>query len=137
MTLRRGERGLRKAGGDKDSAPDGVASSPQLGINQVYYKRDFPSAAKARVKLNLTGVPKGKHSLELYKVGYRVNDAYATNLDLGSPSQLTKAQVAQIKTANSGAPLSHVSVKVGKDGVLNQEFNLRENDVGLLILKKH
>lgn len=114
-----------------------MASSPQLGISQVYYKRDLPSAAKARVKLNLTGVPKGKHSLELYKVGYRVNDAYATDLDLGSPSQLTKAQVAQIKTANSDAPLSHVSVKVGKDGVLNQEFNLRENDVCLLILKKH
>jgi xylan 1,4-beta-xylosidase len=71
----------------------------------------------------------------MFKVGYRVNDAYATYMDLGSPAQLTKAQVAQIKTANSGAPLSHATVKVGKDGVFKQEFDLRENDVVLLTLQ--
>ena len=105
-------------------------------INQVYYKRDLPSAAKSKVKLNLAGVPKGKYSLEFYKVGYRVNDAYATYMDLGSPSQLTRAQVAQIRTANNGAPLSRVSVEVGENGLLTREFDLRENDVCLLMLKR-
>ena len=50
-------------------------------INQVYYKRDLPSLPKNKVTLNLTNVPKGKYALEIYKVGYRVNDAYATYLD--------------------------------------------------------
>jgi xylan 1,4-beta-xylosidase len=40
-----------------------------------------------------------------YKVGYRVNDAYDTYRDLGAPAQLTKAQVAKIKSKNSGAPV--------------------------------
>jgi xylan 1,4-beta-xylosidase len=80
-------------------------------------------------------LPRGTYTLEVFKVGYRVNDAYTTYLDLGSPDQLTRAQVAQIKTANSGAPLSRATVKVGKDGVLKQEFILRENDVVLVMLK--
>ena len=58
-----------------------------------------------------------------------------TYLDLGSPDQLTRAQVAQIKTANSGAPLSRDTVKVGEDGVFKQEFILRENDVVFVTLK--
>jgi xylan 1,4-beta-xylosidase len=104
-------------------------------INQVFYKRDLPSSPKDKVMLNLTHVPMGTYTLEMFKVGYRVNDAYATYMDLGSPAQLTKAQVAQIKTANSGAPLSHATVKVGKDGAFKQEFDLRENDVVLLTLQ--
>jgi xylan 1,4-beta-xylosidase len=73
--------------------------------------------------------------VDIYKIGYRVNDAYATYRDLGAPAQLTKAQVAEIKSQNSGAPLSHAIVKVGKDGVFKQEFDLRENDVVLLTLQ--
>ncbi len=104
-------------------------------INQVFYKRDLPSVPKDKVTLSLTHLPPGTYALEEFKVGYRVNDAYATYLDLGSPAQLTRAQVAQIKTTNSGAPLSRTTVEVGKDGTLKQEFALRENDVVLLTLK--
>jgi xylan 1,4-beta-xylosidase len=104
--------------------------------DQVYYKRDLPSVPKNKVTLNLANVPKGKYSLEIYKVGYRVNDAYATYMDLGSPSQLTKAQVAKIKSENSGAPIATSVVEVGQDGKFQQQFDLRENDVCLFVLKK-
>jgi xylan 1,4-beta-xylosidase len=104
-------------------------------INQAYYKRDLPSVPKDKVTLNLTRLPPGTYTLEVFKIGYRVNDAYMTYLDLGSPDQLTRAQVAQIKTANSGAPFSRDTVKVGEDGVLKQEFILRENDVVFVTLK--
>ena len=63
--------------------------------NQDYYKRDLPSLPKNKVTLNLTNVPEGEYAMEIYKVGYRVNDAYMTYMDLGSPAQLTKAQVAK------------------------------------------
>jgi xylan 1,4-beta-xylosidase len=105
-------------------------------INQVYYKRDLPSLPKNKITLNLTNVPKGKYSLEIYKVGYRVNDAYGTYMDLGSPAQLTRAQVAKIKSANNGAPIAASKVKVGSDGKFQQQFDLRENDVCLFMLKK-
>ena len=104
--------------------------------DQVYYKRDLPAAPKNKITLNLVNVAKGKYSLEIHKVGYRVNDAYATYMDLGSPSQLTKAQVAKIKLENSGAPIATSVVEVGQDGKFQQQFALRENDVCLFILKK-
>jgi xylan 1,4-beta-xylosidase len=73
--------------------------------------------------------------MEIYKVGYRVNDAYATYRDLGAPAQLTKAQVAEIKSKNSGASSETKSVKVGRDGKFEQQFDLRENDAVLITLK--
>ena len=54
---------------------------------------------------------------------------------MGSPAQLTKAQVAEIKAKNSGAPLETKTVKIGRDGKLQQQFDLRENDVVLVMLK--
>jgi xylan 1,4-beta-xylosidase len=104
-------------------------------INQVFYKRDLLSLPKSKVTLNLSHLPKGKYTVEIYKVGYRVNDAYATYRDLGAPAQLTKAQVAEIKSKNSGAPLEIRTVKVGRDGKFERQFDLRENEVVLVTLK--
>jgi xylan 1,4-beta-xylosidase len=104
-------------------------------INQVFYKRDLPAQPKGKVTLNLSNVPKGKYTVETYKVGYRVNDAYATYRDLGAPNQLTKAQVAKIKSENSGAPIDVRTVKIGRDGNFEQQFDLRENDAVLVTLK--
>jgi xylan 1,4-beta-xylosidase len=103
--------------------------------NQEFYKRDLPSQPKNKITLNLSHLPKGKYLVELYKVGYRVNDAYDTYKDLGSPAQLTLAQVAEIKTQNSGAPLQTSTVKIGRDGKFRQEFDLRENDAVMITLK--
>jgi xylan 1,4-beta-xylosidase len=104
-------------------------------INQVFYKRDLPSHPKDKVTVSLSNVPKGEYTLELYKIGYRVNDAYDTYRDLGAPAQLTPAQVAEIKSKNSGAPIETRTVEIGRDGKFEQQFDLRENDVVLITLK--
>ncbi len=104
-------------------------------INQVYFKRDLPAQPKGQVTVNLANMPRGKYTVETYKVGYRVNDAYATYRDLGAPNQLTKAQVAEIKSKNSGAPLEVRTVKIGRDGKFTLDFDLRENDAVLITLK--
>jgi len=72
-------------------------------INQVYYKRDLPSLPKNKVTLNLTNVPRQ------IRVGnlpgwLPVNEPYATYLDLGSPAQLTKAQVAKYDPRTAAHP---------------------------------
>jgi xylan 1,4-beta-xylosidase len=73
--------------------------------------------------------------VETYKVGYRVNDAYDTYRDLGTPNQLTKAQVAEIKAKNNGTPIDTRTVKIDRDGKFEQQFDLRENDAVLITLK--
>jgi xylan 1,4-beta-xylosidase len=103
--------------------------------NQDFYKRDLPAQPKNRITLSLSNLLKGTYRVETYKVGYRVNDAYATYRDLGSPAQLTKAQVAKIKSENSGAPAEAYTVKIGRDGKFERQFDLRENDVVLTTLK--
>jgi xylan 1,4-beta-xylosidase len=105
-------------------------------INQVYFKRDLPAQPKGQVTLNLANVPKGKYTVETYKAGYRVNDAYATYRDLGAPNQLTKAQVAEIKSKSTGAPIDVRTMKIGRDGKFTQQFDLRENDAVLITLKR-
>jgi len=103
--------------------------------NQEFYKRDLPAQPKNVVTLALSHLPKGKYTVETYKVGYRVNDAYATYRDLGSPAQLTRSQVAEIKSKNNGAPLATRTVRIGRDGQFEQQWDLRENEAVLITLK--
>ena len=108
----------------------------QSEIDQVFYKRDLPAAPKGKAKIHLTGVKPGKYKLKIYQVGYRVNDAYAVYKDLGSPAQLTRAQVAQINAASDGSPVEQLSVTVGKDGVFVCDLPMRENDVFFVSLER-
>jgi len=108
-----------------DSVPD-----------QVYYKRDLPSKDNGNVQLKLTNVPKGKYNLKITKVGYKSNDAFATYLQIGSPNQLTRAQVKTIKEANAGNPEIAKQVEIKGDKLFNYTLPMRENDVYLVELEK-
>lgn len=104
--------------------------------NQAYYIRDLPAGAKGRLKISIDQVPPGKYALEVYKTGYRCNDAYSTYLSLGTPAQLNKKQVEQIRDLNGGAPLSREIVAITGNVSFVRELELRENDVYLLKLIK-
>lgn len=102
--------------------------------NQVYYIRDLPSKSKGKLKINLSNVPDGNYALEVYKVGYRSNDAFTSYLDLGKPSQLTRQQVEQIKRQNDGSPGSKEIITVKSGVPFSKELDIRENDVYFLNL---
>ena len=104
--------------------------------NQVYFKRDLPAKDKGTVSINLNNLAAGKYKLTVYKTGYRANDAYSSYLDLGSPKQLTKQQVAEIKQKSNDTPVISQTITVGKNSVYQNEFKLRENDVFLIIFNK-
>jgi xylan 1,4-beta-xylosidase len=126
------------------TAPDGSVQAllwnftythPGTNVNnQNFYNHDLPSAPKDKVTLQLSHLPKGNYTMEIFKVGYRANDAYTAYLDLGAPNQLSRAQVARLNAAASGAPESRATMKVGKDGAFKQEFVLRDNDAVLVTL---
>jgi len=65
-----------------------------------------------------------------------VNDAYAIYKDLGSPAQLTRAQVGLIHAASDGKPTSQGMVTIGVDGTFEYAVPLRENDVFLVTLTR-
>ena len=79
---------------------------------------------------------KGSYQLVAYKVGYRVNDVQAAWRDMGSPSQLTREQVQALRETSSGQPMIDEKIKIGADGQFVRDFELRENDVWLVELRR-
>jgi xylan 1,4-beta-xylosidase len=104
--------------------------------NQEYYIRDLPSKKKGKTTVAVKDMPKGNYRLELYRVGYKSNDAYATYTELGKPSQLTKEQLNEIKSKNDGRPFMTASVTITGDGLFTKDIDVNENDVILVNLVK-
>lgn len=104
--------------------------------NQVYYIRDLPAKSKGKVDFSISGMPKGSYKLELFKVGYKVNDAFSSYLAMNKPNQLSKKQVEQIKKENDGSPVSTEIVKVKTNETFVKEIDIRENDVILVKMSK-
>jgi len=104
--------------------------------NQVYYIRDLPARPKGKVQVRITGIPAGNYLFEIYQTGYRVNDPYASYLDLNKPGQLTREQAYGIKKLNDGSPVLKEIIKINSAGIFLKELEIRENDVFLLNLSK-
>jgi xylan 1,4-beta-xylosidase len=100
--------------------------------NQVFYKRNLPAKPSPSVHLKLSGMKAGKYMLNVYKTGYQANDPYTAYFKIGSPSQLTIAQVKALKQLSSDKPVERLVVVVGASGTFERELNLRQNDVMLV-----
>ena len=109
--------------------PDGIN-------NQQYFIKDLPPASKGTIRLTVRGLKRGAYLLAISRAGYRQNDAYTAYIGMGSPAQLTRDQVAELKAAASGQPAERRRVTVGADGLAKLDFPLRENDVYLLQMTK-
>jgi xylan 1,4-beta-xylosidase len=104
--------------------------------NQIYYKRDLPAKDLSSTEIKFKNVKPGKYTLKVTKVGYKSNDAYATYLELGSPMQLTKANVKTIKEANTGKPFITKTVMIYSNKTFSIQLPMRENDVLFVDLVK-
>jgi len=109
---------------------------PDSTNNQNYYIKDLPSRSKGKVVVNLSHILPGKYKMELYKIGYRVNDVYTSYLDMGKPNQLNKQQVEQLKNKNNGSPVATQQIVIKPGGSFSKEFDIRENDVIMVSLVK-
>ncbi|MES2645943.1 MAG: glycoside hydrolase [Bacteroidota bacterium] len=102
--------------------------------NQDYYLRDLPAKPKDKLSFNISKIPSGSYSLEIYKVGYRSNDAYSSYLSLGRPAQLNKMQVDKIKKQNDGSPVFREIITIAGGTPFSTKINISENDVYFLNL---
>jgi xylan 1,4-beta-xylosidase len=104
--------------------------------DQQYYIRDLPSKPKGTVQVKISGIPEGKYVFEIYRIGYRVNDAYSSYRSMGKPDQLSKQQVDAMKQLNDGSPISKEIIGIDPAGAFSKEINIRENDVFLFNIIK-
>lgn len=105
---------------------------PEATNNQQYYVKDLPSKPKGNVKIEVAGLEKGSYKLEIFKVGYKVNDVFTDYLGMNKPSQLTKQQVNTLKEKNNGDPIATETVAIDANGMYKKDFKMNENDVLLL-----
>jgi len=109
---------------------------PPAGINdQEFYRHERPAGSRGPVTLRLDGLPAGRYRVEVTRTGYRSNDVFTGYLDLGSPSQLTRAQVAGLAALSDGAPQSSEEIGVGKGASFVRTFTLRQNDVYFVTIR--
>lgn len=102
--------------------------------NQEFYKADQPAKPQGSAAVKLSGLAPGAHRLRATNVGYRANDVQSAWRDLGSPAQLTRAQVKILRTASAGTPVVDERIEVGADGAFTRAFPMRENDVWFIEL---
>ena len=110
---------------------------PENINDQQYYVQDLPAKPKGNVNVEIRGLGRGGWNLTTYRVGYRQNDAHTAYVDMGSPRQLTKAQVESLKASANGAPSASEKADVPASGVFRKPLPMRENDVYLLVLTPH
>ncbi|MGI4749850.1 MAG: GH39 family glycosyl hydrolase [Janthinobacterium lividum] len=116
---------------------DFTITHPGDSVNdQIYFKKDIPAKIISSANIHIHHLQAGKYQIQVYKVGYKVNDAYASFIDLKSPTQLTKEQVASIKKQNDNHPVLTTTIQVKADGKLEKKLSMRENDVLFLSIKK-
>ncbi len=100
---------------------------PKGQTDQVFYKNELPTVDKGGLTLNLAGVANGKYRLEIYQIGYKHNDPFTAYVDMGSPKQLTRAQVGALKAISNDAPVFDGEITV-KNGDFTRAVPLRAND---------
>lgn len=112
----------------------GPGTGDKQETDQVFYKKEQPAKPAPATDLKLTGLANGVYALAVYRTGYKQNDAYTAYLDMGSPNQLTRAQVVALQQAASGAPVEARIVTINNHAY-EQHFDMNQNDTVLVTLK--
>jgi xylan 1,4-beta-xylosidase len=103
--------------------------------NQKLFVRDLPSKDAGQVRVSVGGLPAGAYQLNVYRVGYGVNDVYGDYLKLGAPPTLQRTQVLELAKRSDGKPIDTGRIRIARGRDFVRDVSLRENDVYLITLQ--
>jgi xylan 1,4-beta-xylosidase len=104
--------------------------------DQTFFKRDLAPKDLGQVRVSVTGLPPGRYRMNVYRVGYQVNDVYADYMKMGSPSTLRPDQVRELSEKNDGRPIDSVSIQIRSGQAFIRDVPLRENDVYMVAVER-
>jgi xylan 1,4-beta-xylosidase len=81
--------------------------------------------------LALKGMKPGTYTMQVYRTGFKANDAHTAYLEMGKPKTLSGEQVAQLQGLTQDKPETS-QVKVGANGTASVRVPMRVNDVVLV-----
>jgi len=70
------------------------------------------------------------------RTGYRANDAYSAYIELGSPKELSVAQIARLNELTRDMPETDRAMRTGPDGTIQITVPMNSNDIVLVSLRR-
>lgn len=112
-------------------------SQPHQKIsNHPFYSRVLPAVPAPDVDLSLVHLNPGDYRLKVYRTGFRANDAFSAYIDMGSPKNLSPAQLAQLDLLTRDLPEKDRVIRVGEHGSFELKVPMRSNDVILVTVER-
>jgi xylan 1,4-beta-xylosidase len=105
--------------------------------NRPFYTKLVPNHAAVPVQLQVTHLaPNAAYRVEVYRTGYRANDAYSAYIEMGMPKDLSVAQLARLRELTRDLPETDKVLQSGPDGTAELTVPMNSNDVVLVKLKR-
>ena len=103
--------------------------------NRSFYTKVLPSHPAAPVQLRVTHLaPNASYRIEVHRTGFHANDAYTAYIEMGSPRELTAAQVAHLNDLTRDLPETDKTMRSGSDGTIEFSIPMNSNDIVLVKL---
>jgi xylan 1,4-beta-xylosidase len=80
--------------------------------------------------------PNAAYQLEVHRTGFHSNDAYTAYLEMGSPKDLTAAQIAHMNELTRDLTETDKAMRSGPTGTIEFTVRMNSNDVVLIKLKR-
>jgi xylan 1,4-beta-xylosidase len=105
--------------------------------NRSYFTKLIPSHVAAPVELRVTQLSaNASYRLEVHRTGFRANDAYTAYIELGSPKELTEAQITHLNGLTQDIAETEKIVRSGPDGTVDITLPMNSNDIVLVKLAR-
>jgi xylan 1,4-beta-xylosidase len=109
----------------------------QKASNRSFYTKVIPASAAAPVQLRVTHLaPNAVYRLQVHRVGYHANDAYSAYIEMGSPKELSPAQIAHLNELTRDLTETDKVMRSGPTGTVEFTVPMNSNDVVLVKLKR-
>jgi len=105
--------------------------------NRSFYTKVIPSHPAAPVKLEVSHLAPGTaYRVEVHRTGYHANDAYTAFIEIGSPNELSPAQIAHLNELTRDLPETDHIVHSAPDGTVEITIPMNSNDIVLVKLAR-
>jgi len=101
--------------------------------NRSFYTKLVPAHAVSPVELQITHlVPDAAYSVRVYRVGDHANDAYSAYIEMGSPKDLSAAQIGRLNDLTRDLPETDKVMRSDSAGSIELTVPMNSNDVVLV-----
>jgi xylan 1,4-beta-xylosidase len=105
--------------------------------DRPFYTKLVPAHAAGPVQVQVAHlVPNADYRMEVHRTGYHANDAYSAYIEMGSPKELSTAQIAHLNNLTQDLPETDKKVRSNPAGALEFSIPMNSNDIVLVSLKR-